>query len=233
MPADERERLAEELKRVMEFMNEPASKRRTVRQPPAIPKTASAPEAAKPQAAARVVLPSDSTAAPRLRSISFTPSLLQSVLAGKKVVTRRPIRLGPIDVVDGIALAASGEPIAPLYLAGDRLWVREKWARLIDGDRSTFAYERDGQHRVRWISSRFMPRVAARVFLRVSEVGISRLKSITPGQADAEGVGDAADPVAAFIDLWDSIYGVTESASRHDPWVWAITFVVEKSGEST
>jgi len=224
MPADERERLAAELKRAMEFMNDPLANRQSVRRDQAAHKTMT------PEFAGEVASPLGSVVEPRHRSISFTPALLEAVLAGTKVVTRRPIRPAPVDVVDGVALAESGETIAPIYLAGDRLWVQEKWARCGSGGPSSFVFERDRLHHARWISSRFMPRVAARSFLRVSEVGVSRLRSITEAQAVEEGVGDVTDPVAAFIVLWDSIYGETEFASCHDPWVWTIAFAREGSG---
>lgn len=220
---DEREKLAAELKRAIEFMNDPQANRRPIRRDQAARKTMTL------KKAEQTALPLGSAVEPRQRSISFTPALLDAVLAGTKVVTRRPIRPKPVHVADGVALAESGETIAPIYHAGDRLWIQEKWARCGSGGTSFFVYERDRLHQSKWISSRFMPRVAARSFLRVGEVGISRLKSITDAQAVAEGVGDVTKPVAAFIVLWDSIYGETEFASCHDPWVWTIAFTREAS----
>lgn len=211
MSEDDRERLATELKRAMRFLNEKRPRRVRIDPP-----TRAVPPAS---AMARSSSPG--------KSISFTPALLEAVLTGHKTQTRRPIRPAPITIESGVALAENGEAIAPIYLPADRLWLREKWARPGKDPDSGFVYARDQHAGVRWRSSRFMPAAAARTFLRVQRVTPARLMSISPSDAKREGIRDLQDPIASFIELWDSIYGQGEFAARNDPWVWVIEFSVE------
>lgn len=199
MHAGDRETLAAELKRAFESV---------------------APASAKPD------VPSTTDASGG--SISFTQPLLRAVFAVEKTQTRRPIRPVPASVRDGMPLNADGSPIAPLYRVGERLWVREKWARLEDACGERFVYAIDGPNaHVRWNSSRFMPRAAARTFLRVTQIDIARLTTIRDEDAVREGIVAASSmfgPRAAFMALWDSIYGDGEFASALDPWVWIVSF---------
>lgn len=196
MPDAERSRFAEELKRAFE--------------------SASAPDAnsgSRPDPMAKE------------GSISFTMPLLKAVLAGQKTQTRRPIRPMPATVVGGVALNSDDSPIAPLAAVGDRLWIREKWARLDDG---SFVYAVDEpQTHPRWIASRFMPRAAARHWVLINRVAIARLSEMTDADARAEGAGLLSGGNRSrdwFVELWDSIYGEGEFASANDPWVWTIAF---------
>jgi hypothetical protein len=198
--SEEQERLAAELKRAFRSLR---------------------PNAANRDVRTDAVLLSEATAA----SMSFTPELLLAVLAGKKTETRRPIRPMPAKVIDGVPMLADGTLIPPLVQAGDRLWVREKWARLDDG---SFVYAVDKPTRiVRWLSSRFMPRAAARHWLSVERICLARLSTISEDDARAEGA-DASPtmygPRAWFFEVWNAIYGGTEFDAANDPWVWVIAF---------
>lgn len=92
---------------------------------------------------------------------------------------------------------------------------------------------------VRWKPSIHMPRWAARLFLRVTEVRAERLQEITNDGAIAEGLArrpfleqvQAYPPGTAerraFSMLWDEINGEREGATWADnPWVWVIEFEV-------
>lgn len=176
---------------------------------------------------------SDSTAAAVASvegSISFTMPLLRAVLSGRKTQTRRPIRPAPARIEAGVPITNSGSSIAPIARVGDQLWVREKWARLEDG---RFVYAADEpSRRVRWISSRYMPRSAARDFLKVEGIEIERLSAIDEDAALAEGA-EPADmmygPRAWFMGAWNAIYGETEFNSINDPWVWVLRFTLIRS----
>ena len=162
-------------------------------------------------------------------SILFTPPLLRAVLTGAKTQTRRPVRPALSRVADGILIDGSGALIPMRARVGDTLWVREKWARLDDGS-IVYAVD-EPTRRVRWISSRFMPRTAARHHLLVRSVGVARLNEVDDAAAIREGAAPDASaslfgPRAWFISIWDAIYGEGEFASRNDPWVWVIEFSV-------
>lgn len=209
MPAEDRDALAAELKRAFASLPNIATKT-------SLPTMAAEPRSLKSPK------PGDEVAG----SISFTMPLLRAVLAGQKTQTRRPVRPVPSHVVDNVPIGSDGAAVAPLFSVDGRLWVREKWARLDDH----FAYAIDEpSRRVRWNSSRFMPRTAARHFLLVEKIAVARLCAINDDDASREGAGaDSSSamfgPRAWFLSAWDAIYGDGEFASRHDPWVWVIDF---------
>jgi len=155
-------------------------------------------------------------------------------------------------------LAFWAEPPAAV---GDVLWVRETWQKFdqdadsvpldrlgpasptkgIHNGRSITwraAYLADGQHvdlelgEVKWQPSIHMPRWAARIFLRVTDVRVQRVQDITEEDARAEGMqepsvvqaiggGDVTER-RVFARLWSSVYGA--SSWERDEWVWALTF---------
>ena len=101
----------------------------------------------------------------------------------------------------------------PRYWPGDILYVRETWTELCyvdpDGythyDQTMYYYAADGapdvtlvdadgfeldDQRIKWKPSIHMPKEAARIFLRVTDVRVERLQDITDEQALAEGVPD-------------------------------------------
>jgi hypothetical protein len=228
MPTDERERLVAELKRAIAFMVEPGARVRRTGMTSSLGSVTTKPQAAEKRAGEKKTPTPRGGDPSRLRSISFTPALLDAVLAGGKTQTRRPIRPAPINVTDGVAIDDAGGTIPPLFDVGERVWVREKWARITVDGTERFVYESDHGERARWISSRYMPRDAARRFLLISRIEAVQLASIDPEAARAEGMGLSIDPVGAFLTLWDSIYGETEFAARNDPWVWAVHFRLER-----
>lgn len=145
----------------------------------------------------------------------------------------------------------------PPYHPGDILYVREKWRIVdyLDGLSLKFEYEADGKisdfidftndrlkkflkyiNRKGWCPKIFMPREAARIFLRVTGVRVERLQEITEGEARREGVersyidSDLSVFVSAranFSELWDN---TIKKADRTlygwyvNPWVWGIEF---------
>ena len=75
------------------------------------------------------------------------------------------------------------------YRPGDILWVRETWAEMPHG----FVYRADdetpeGWHLTAWKPSIHMPREAARIFLRVTNVQVERLQQITNEDVGREGI---------------------------------------------
>lgn len=85
------------------------------------------------------------------------------------------------------------------YKRGDVLYVRETWAKISDwatvdpsvGIPDGFIYREewpDGEDGPKWRPSIHMPREAARIFLRVTDVRVERLQDITVDGINAEGV---------------------------------------------
>lgn len=140
----------------------------------------------------------------------------------------------------------------PPYRADDILYVRETWAKGYDGG---YIYRADDKladlskfkdsTKMIYRPSIHMPREAARIFLRVTDVRVERLQDITEAQALKEGAVQV--PYAAIVDdvdgktksgvmqtaiqnfagIWD---GTIKPADRAlygwdvNPWVWVIEF---------
>ena len=153
-----------------------------------------------------------------------------------------------------------GLQIAPPVEQGDILYVRETWQRLNNGgyifradkDRrgSAAYYNEYAKICGGWRPSIHMPKEAARLFLRVTDVWAERLQEITPHGAKAEGAdaaysrvcgnGEAGNicdfSVEAFESIWDGTIKPADRASFGwvaNPWVWVILFDrCEKPDES-
>lgn len=99
-------------------------------------------------------------------------------------------------------------------------------------------------HNGEWKPSLFMPKEAARIWLRVTDVRVERLQDITPQGAWKEGarcsclhpVPDCAGNKTAFIEIWNSTIKKSDLDSYGwdaNPWVWVIEFErCEKPAES-
>ncbi len=75
-----------------------------------------------------------------------------------------------------------------------------------------------------------MPREAARLFLRVKDVRVERLRPMGLDDFEEEGVSTIAglwDTTAMFADLWDNTIKKSEIPIYGwdaNPWVWVIEF---------
>jgi len=122
----------------------------------------------------------------------------------------------------------------PFGDVGDRMWVREAWARYnIDQDSHDMAYRattpEDWPEEGRWRPSIHMPRWASRITLEITGVRVERLASVSDDDAGKEGYpadpapyGGSMDKWLWFRQLWDSIY--PDQSFKHNPWVWVIDF---------
>lgn len=75
----------------------------------------------------------------------------------------------------------------------------------------------------KWHPSIHMPREAARIFLRVTDVRVERLQEIDDNGIASEGLA-IGDP---FDELWDRTIKKADRALygwEADPWVWVIKF---------
>jgi hypothetical protein len=124
---------------------------------------------------------------------------------------------------------------------GDRLWVRETWARLPgllgsgnDSSCCAFRATDHGEGIDKWKPAIHMPRWACRITLEITGVRVERLNDISDADARAEGAyswwGELDDDdacvingdVEAFRCLWESINGPGSWALN--PFVWVIEF---------
>ncbi|WP_323091591.1 ASCH domain-containing protein [Klebsiella variicola] len=130
----------------------------------------------------------------------------------------------------------------PFGSVGDRIWVREAWARYnIDQNSHDIAYRAttpaDWPEEGRWRPSIHMPRWASRILLEITDVRVERLNAISQEDAQAEGMeltgwrptysdpdsgGEVMTPYDNFAELWSSIYG--DESWKANPWVWVISF---------
>ena len=129
----------------------------------------------------------------------------------------------------------------PYGQPGDRLWVREAWRTVAEADslppRNLNAahriwYEADAPHQPGFGKYRppmFMPRLASRVTLEITNVRVERVKNISQSDVFAEGIKNAdmrpeESAQQAFSRLWDSINAARGYGWEVNPWVWVIEF---------
>ena len=140
------------------------------------------------------------------------------------------------------------------YKVGDILYVREIWQiyELIDvgGIRSARVKFKDGTIGSRWIPlkhdfrehfkwrpSIHMPRVAARIFLRVTDVRVERIQDITEEDCMAEGIyhfcpadcppcggSDCTDYIVAYQNLWNKLNANRGYGWGDNPFCWVYEF---------
>lgn len=167
-----------------------------------------------------------------MKPILFNTEMVRAILDGRKTVTRRVVKPQPESRPTPMkkdscwpgcfAIQGTAKVIRPPYQPGDTLWVRETWAKSMAG---TFMYQADDKAIMvdRWRPSIHMPREAARLFLRVKEVSVEKLREISALSAMDEGVTDWND----FVRLWNTtiksadlpLYGW-----EANPWVFVIEF---------
>jgi hypothetical protein len=167
------------------------------------------------------------------RPILFGGPMVRAILDGSKTQTRRVAKeFDEMPNLDGILQRFPRQNGCPYGTPGDRLWVRETWAHERDGTgcpddtgvlyRATDPGWDDEGTGLRWRPSIFMPRIASRILLEITDVRVQRLQEISEEDARAEGCEPFACPRDRFQGLWDTIHG--SGAWHANPWAWAITF---------
>lgn len=176
----------------------------------------------------------------RVLPILFNTDMVRAILDGRKRVTRRALKQ-PFEVHPNgfITKPKRNErlcPYEPPYQQGDILYVRETWSEW-DGGYVYKAWQspfpQAGAYpTTTWRPSIHMPREAARIWLKVTNVRVERLQDITEEQAQAEGCnsGLLTGPCTArgqFENLWNSTLKKSDLARYGwgaNPWVWVIEF---------
>ena len=202
-----------------------------------------------------------------VKPILFNTEMVRAILEDRKTVTRRLVKPTPPEnarlKLIGDRRHAMDLPIeipgpddhriyTPLYLPGDVIYVREKfacdgfdgresiyvyWANVDDCDRVVWGDIEEGEWApssdYRWQPSIHMPKEAARIFLRVTDVRVERLREITDKGARSEGCGDTNVIYyngwlrCEFAKLWNSTVAPEKIAAygwAANPWVWVIEF---------
>lgn len=139
--------------------------------------------------------------------------------------------------------------VYPRYQPGDILWVRETWFYEmhmhdltagepdLPGGRYSHRYVYRasspdypvdvGVGACGWCPSIHMPREAARIFLRVTDVRVERLQEIPYNDCVAEGMwnyGTDVDTLAAYQELWQRVNAKSGYGWETNPWVFVVTF---------
>lgn len=166
----------------------------------------------------------------RVLPVLFNTDMVLAILDGRKTVTRRIVK-------------QHGEKrtYSP-YNPGDILYVRETWSEWTDGyvyKAWTSPFPQPGRYPdkfMKWHPSIHMPKEAARIWLRVTDVRVERLQDMTGQDILKEGVNCHVHPEAHYFDgnqkmmfaeLWDSTVKKTDLDHYGwdaDPWVWVIEF---------
>ena len=186
-----------------------------------------------------------------MKPILFNTKMVRAILDGRKTQTRRVIKpqptnprwnnVGWLGWDDG-----HGYRMKPPCKPGDVLWVRETWQHVYTYDDSDKAIEETGRYvyfaddpmpftywvdtdtgehkdQMPWRPSIHMPREAARIFLRVTDVRVERLQDIDDDGVVAEGLEIGAE----FDELWNRTLIKSDRAKfgwAANPWVWVIKF---------
>jgi hypothetical protein len=185
-----------------------------------------------------------------MKPIIFSTPMVQAILDGKKTQTRRVVKINGCPITspkESLELTKEGliyysfcsmsGYYKPLCQPGDILWVRETWSKDENGEyvyRANYGTTEDDSFppsMFKWKPSIHMPREAARIFLRVTDVRVERLQDITDEDAMAEGVKaygpnncSGTSARIAFAQLWDSLNEKRGYEWRVNPWVWVIEF---------
>ena len=169
-----------------------------------------------------------------IKPILFNAEMVRAILDGRKTCTRRLVKFLPGEnsqwtgyIKDGLMLYnGRNEPCIRKvpYQLGDILYVRETWCGLPVNEaghmrgHTIYYYKADGELRPKgwrgtWHPSIHMPKEAARIWLKVTNVRVERLQEIAAESALAEGADkyihtngelDENMTITSFIGIWNS-----------------------------
>lgn len=186
-----------------------------------------------------------------IKPILFNTEMVREILDGRKTCTRRIVKDGiPDDAMwgysaftpkgyitcRGVYADGYGEGFYKLpYQPGDILYVRETWGKGYED--GTYIYRADDKladlptfkksSRMIYNPPINMPKEAARIWLKVTDVRVERLQDMTDDDAEAEGCFDYTSTALDFPNIWDSTIKKSD-LDRYgwaaNPWVWVIQF---------
>lgn len=155
-----------------------------------------------------------------IKPILFNTEIVRAISDERKSCTRRLVKPQP-------TAHYGAQCIKPPYQPGDILYVRETWQYLYELDGNEQIIEGTGKYyyaatdtipfdtyvdasgvtheRVPWHPSIHMPKKAARIWLKVTDVRVERLQEMKPVDVIKEG---------AYPDCWDCLNTYGESGSQ-------------------
>lgn len=178
------------------------------------------------------------------KPILFNTDMVRAIISGRKTTTRRVVKsnLAKIDSVPW--------PVNQ----GDILYVRETWNQLPYSQKYIYRTDGEGEYGkkgeigyIKWKPSIHMPKAAARIFLRVTDVRVEYLQQMSHDGPLKEGIHFCqcpdgftwkshtdmhncyVTPMGAMRALWDSTVNKNDIdlyGWDADPLVWVITFEV-------
>ena len=198
-----------------------------------------------------------------IKPILFNTEMVRAILDGRKTCTRRICKDANEYTVPDMDFynadrrtyavhnfadkkhtekLSIAERTCPICL-GDILYVRETWCKGLEryiycADYSdTEKFYRDGKEiEMKWHPSIHMPKEAARIWLKVTDVRVERLQEITAESALTEGADkyihangtlNEDQTITSFIGIWNSAIKKSDF-DRYgwdaNPWVWVIEF---------
>lgn len=198
-----------------------------------------------------------------IKPILFNTEMVRAILDGRKTCTRRVIKLPknmsgrPVGKSGDIGFMYLGGIKRPPYQQGDILYVRETWGHPISlNSDKQYVFRADEIAEIGfkndshiWHPSIHMPKEAARIWLKVTDVRAERLQDITEDGAKAEGANwkngknvgweekMRHTAIERFAEIWESTVKKSD-LDRYgwnaNPWVWVIEFErCEKPKEET
>lgn len=204
-----------------------------------------------------------------MKPILFNTEMVRAILESRKTCTRRTIK--GVSGLNAIGISSEGgifdrvafgygdfnkienakieKYIKVPYLPGDILYVRETWLKADDGyyykaDMTSLSEEIRKAYGYKWKPSIHMPKVAARIFLKIKDVRVERLQDINGEDSIKEGIQKLSkglygvneetniiyqclSPRDAFLQLWNSTVNkkdINKYGRKANPWLWVIEF---------
>lgn len=184
-----------------------------------------------------------------MKPILFNTEMVRAILDGRKRRTRRIMK-------PQLTAHYGTQYVKPPYAPGDIMYVRETWSHPIAPSyENKYVYRADEiaedgfkNDAHIWHPSIHMPKEAARIWLRVTDVRAERLQDMTNDDALKEGAkgvrcdhagsgaygctdcmntGWLEPPIVEFVQIWDSTIKKSD-LDRYgwnaNPWVWVIGF---------
>lgn len=190
-----------------------------------------------------------------IKPILFNTEMVRAILDGRKTCTRRLIKPQWKEcptckyvhneyiydkMAENVYCARCGyslvtERRSP-YQQGDILYVRETWCKGSYGNEKEKYYYKadDNNFFCTWHPSIHIPKEAARIWLKVTDVRVERLQDITADSIRNEGLsslavhcGDMEIALKEWENLWNSTIrksDIERYGWEANPWVWVIEF---------